>query len=55
MTSMKPEILTLVGYMFSFLLYLLVTVTWTSMTVVLVNITYHGQNSEFIWSHMFDK
>jgi len=32
MTSMKPEILTLVGYMFSFLLYLLVC-WWTSHTM----------------------
>jgi len=41
MTSMKPESLTLVGYVFSFVLCLLVTVTWTCMTLVLANIMLH--------------
>ena len=55
MTSMKPESITLVGYIFSYALCLLVTVTWTYMILVLANIMLHGENNEFIWSYMFDK
>jgi hypothetical protein len=55
MTSMKPESLTVMGYIVSFVLCLLLNVTWTYVILVLANIMPNGEITEFIWSHMFDK